>query len=682
EYERKRNNLLNNVAECDIPSVCKSIFVKIEEVENVLKTLEENLENETRNQSVISEPQIRFFLNSLKKGNTSDIKYRKALITMFVNTIYLYDDKMTLVFNSGDDPVTIDDFLLSEIEENFQHMEKGLFLDKVSPPAIEERVFCTLFFCYIILTNTFVYCIIVTLKKIFNKSEEKMKFKLTAVLTAAALSLTMVPFVVTSTASAETPTVLVLGDSISTGYGLSDTDNSYASLVADYYGATYVNYAQDGLKAEELKVSLENGTYDTELSKADYVLVTIGGNDIIAPALEIIQKVTKKYGYEVNSYKNVKELLSAFSSKDQKMVDEVIEELGNNVFPKKVSKDYVKSCIKYVSEHTNGKVVFQTVYNPFSVNTSSSEWAPYKSRLDNINTKMDMYCNTMKKYYAEAADENSNAQLLDAYSYFAGHGETLTNIESIDIHPNQAGHLYLAADTISLLGGNAGGGDKLKASYNSIAEPYKTNLLAIEDANTKISKAIDSVVEPTTEPITTTEPVTTTVTTTTTQPVTTTTTTTTTTQPVTTAATTTTTKPVTTTAVTTTTTEPVTTAATTTTTKPETTTTYATKPTTITTVSTIATSATTVTTKPTENKSLGDVNNDGAVDSKDAVIVLKDYASFLTSNKYSLDIDKADINGDGKIDSKDAVLILKYYAEKLASGSSISMADYVKDIKK
>ena len=155
EYERKRNNLLNNVAECDIPSVCKSIFVKIEEVENVLKTLEENLENETRNQSVISEPQIRFFLNSLKKGNTSDIKYRKALITMFVNTIYLYDDKMTLVFNSGDDPVTIDDFLLSEIEENFQHMEKGLFLDKVSPPIYKEdcQIWQSSLLFYIIFTE-------------------------------------------------------------------------------------------------------------------------------------------------------------------------------------------------------------------------------------------------------------------------------------------------------------------------------------------------------------------------------------------------------------------------------------------------------------------------------------------------------------------------------------------------
>lgn len=326
-----------------------------------------------------------------------------------------------------------------------------------------------------------------------------MKFKLTAVLTAAALSLTMVPFVVTSTASAETPTVLVLGDSISTGYGLSDTDNSYASLVADYYGATYINYAQDGLKAEELKVSLENGTYDTELSKADYVLVTIGGNDIIAPALEIIQKVTKKYGYEVNSYKNVKELLSAFSSKDQKMVDEVIEELGNNVFPKKVSKDYVKSCIKYVSEHTNGKVVFQTVYNPFSVNTSSSEWAPYKSRLDNINAKMDIYCSVMKKYYEKYANNYDNIQILDTYTNFADHGETLTNIESMDINPNQAGHLYLAADIISLLGGKKANDEKIKSSYDSLAEPYKSNLLAIDDAKTKILNLIDNTIEPPTE---------------------------------------------------------------------------------------------------------------------------------------------------------------------------------------
>ena len=139
EYERKHNNLLNNVAECDIPSVCKSIFVKIEEIENIIKRLEESLETEMKNQVVLSEPQIRFFLNSLKKGNTSDIKYRKALITLFVNAIYLYDDKMTIVFNSGDEPVTVDDLLLSEIEEHFQQTEEGLFLERVSPPYCDHK---------------------------------------------------------------------------------------------------------------------------------------------------------------------------------------------------------------------------------------------------------------------------------------------------------------------------------------------------------------------------------------------------------------------------------------------------------------------------------------------------------------------------------------------------------------
>lgn len=111
----------------EIPSVCKLIFVKIEEVENVLKMLEENLENETRNQSVISEVQIRFFLNSLKKGDTSDIKYRKALITMFVNAMYLYDDKMTIAFNSGDDHVTIDYLLCLKLMRIFSIWKKVCF---------------------------------------------------------------------------------------------------------------------------------------------------------------------------------------------------------------------------------------------------------------------------------------------------------------------------------------------------------------------------------------------------------------------------------------------------------------------------------------------------------------------------------------------------------------------------
>lgn len=53
---------------------------------------------------------------------------------------------MTIIFNSGDEPVTVDDLLLSEIEEHFQQTEEGLFLEKVVPPL--EESLCSLLFCF------------------------------------------------------------------------------------------------------------------------------------------------------------------------------------------------------------------------------------------------------------------------------------------------------------------------------------------------------------------------------------------------------------------------------------------------------------------------------------------------------------------------------------------------------
>ena len=64
----------------------------------------------------ISENEIRFFLTQMKNGNANDIMYRKALINTFINRIYLYDDKLTIIFNTGDKEVNVDDKLLSDIE--------------------------------------------------------------------------------------------------------------------------------------------------------------------------------------------------------------------------------------------------------------------------------------------------------------------------------------------------------------------------------------------------------------------------------------------------------------------------------------------------------------------------------------------------------------------------------------
>ena len=53
---------------------------------------------------------------------------------------------------------------------------------------------------------------------------------------------------------------------------------------------------------------------------------------------------------------------------------------------------------------------------------------------------------------------------------------------------------------------------------------------------------------------------------------------------------------------------------------------------------------------------LGDVNNDGKVDRKDAVLILKNISG-ITSNNFSTE--NADYNGDGAINSLDVIAIMK-----------------------
>ena len=98
----------------NIDIINERITAKRKEQED-LKTeiAKERIENTT-----LTVPDIRFFLTQLKNGNINDIKHRRTLINVLVNAIHLYDDRITLILNAGDIPITIDDIMLDEIERN------------------------------------------------------------------------------------------------------------------------------------------------------------------------------------------------------------------------------------------------------------------------------------------------------------------------------------------------------------------------------------------------------------------------------------------------------------------------------------------------------------------------------------------------------------------------------------
>jgi len=89
ENERKHKNTVDAIMDCDIESVRKTLYGKLPTLESEHAEIERQIAQEEVAFSTISVPKIKFFLTVLKKGNTNDIKYRKTLINIFINKIFL-----------------------------------------------------------------------------------------------------------------------------------------------------------------------------------------------------------------------------------------------------------------------------------------------------------------------------------------------------------------------------------------------------------------------------------------------------------------------------------------------------------------------------------------------------------------------------------------------------------------
>ena len=90
----------------------------------------------------LDENEIKFFFRQLQKGDIDDERTRKALIAIFVNSVYLYDDKIRIIFNATDRPITVDYGLLDDIErlENGDPPTSGRcsYMKDTAPPRISQ----------------------------------------------------------------------------------------------------------------------------------------------------------------------------------------------------------------------------------------------------------------------------------------------------------------------------------------------------------------------------------------------------------------------------------------------------------------------------------------------------------------------------------------------------------------
>ena len=117
ELQKAKENQMASLRECNDSIIRQMIFEDLGKIGAEIQGLEKQLDIEEARRQNISENEIIKHLTNLTKGDIKDITYRKSLIKLFVNKIFLYDDKFTITFNTGDDEVTITDALLADIEK-------------------------------------------------------------------------------------------------------------------------------------------------------------------------------------------------------------------------------------------------------------------------------------------------------------------------------------------------------------------------------------------------------------------------------------------------------------------------------------------------------------------------------------------------------------------------------------
>ncbi len=226
------------------------------------------------------------------------------------------------------------------------------------------------------------------------------------------------------------PSMLVLGDSIASGYALEGYDKnnrencqSYANILADEYSEelsnTYdfsmENLAIDGQTSVTLLEDLQNGKYDDNMKDVSCILLSIGGNDILGAFRKTIN--------------NTKDIIMNNDKIDLSAIGTNIKQLNATLDENLAIYDKnVHEIAKIINEKSDAVLIIQTLYNPFENITGLQSFADEK--IGELNEKIKSHAN----------DEGAEYIVCDVAPAFVGKANDLTRIKLQDIHPTASGH--------------------------------------------------------------------------------------------------------------------------------------------------------------------------------------------------------------------------------------------------
>lgn len=244
---------------------------------------------------------------------------------------------------------------------------------------------------------------------------------------------------------------LALGDSITTGYGLSADEKNFAKLLAEENGYILNNQAVNGATTADVLTLLNRQSILTTVKRAELITLTCGGNDLMGL---LFSKVAESYNAlapaPVKS-ENVISILANPSDPRQALLLAATQSvlLGSENAPGLIDSPVMDAAIDAYITTLNAVIAKLRAVNPTVPIIVATQYNPFGAFTDAYALFGQSMDKGVKKLSDAITRNASTAGYLvaDAYSAFAASDEnlccaTMTPFNP-DPHPTALGHKVL-----------------------------------------------------------------------------------------------------------------------------------------------------------------------------------------------------------------------------------------------
>ena len=140
DTEKRLANLLEAIEQGILTPTTKQ---RLDELEARKEALNTSILEEELKKPVLTREWIRFWFEKFRKGDMRDMEHQRQIIDTFVNSVYVFDDRVVLNFNFTDDAKTVtrEEVLGSSAVDN-------------APPNVSHQLWLVALFCCILVRKS------------------------------------------------------------------------------------------------------------------------------------------------------------------------------------------------------------------------------------------------------------------------------------------------------------------------------------------------------------------------------------------------------------------------------------------------------------------------------------------------------------------------------------------------